>query len=184
MTGDLVLDNGRVYIDGNLTVIGSIKGNGAVYVSGNTTFSGDSSITAGEDGVVVYSQGNISLRGFDGSEYMDAIVANGTSGEMLDWEHTKKNFELLNEYFRNPNNPTNYSVGSQNTSTYWSSRVGMVTSYLANTMANEAAPHPYYGYNGRDNLLYNMLQVIERQPDSPAKRFMQNKFETLERRTL
>ncbi len=176
MTGDLVLDNGRVYIDGNLTVIGSIKGNGAVYVSGNTTFSGDSSITAAEDGVVLYSQGNISLRGFDGSQYMDAITAAGSSTDVLNWEHTKKNFELLNTYMTNPENPANFSVGTQDPDYFWASRVGIVTGYLANRIINSAADHPYYMANGRDNLLYEMLQVIDRQPDSPAKRFMAKKF--------
>lgn len=179
MTGDMVLDNGRVYIDGDLTVIGSIRGNGAVYVAGDTTFSGDSQISAAEDGVVLYSQGNVSLRGFDGSQYMDAITAAGSSDEMLDWAHTKKNFELLNEYLSNPGDPANFSVGSQDPDRFWASRVGIVTSYLANRMNNAAAVHPYYTLGGRDNLLYNMLQVINRQPDSPAKRFMQQKFETL-----
>lgn len=178
ITGDLILNNGRVYVNGNLTVIGSIKGNGAVYVAGNTTFSGDAEITASEDGVVLYSQGNISLRGFDGTEYMDAIAANGTSANQLDWQHTKKNFELLGQYLSDPAG-TRFRVGAPNPSLYWQSDVAIIQAYLANSMINSAAPHPFYSLGGRDNLLYNMLQLVKSQPDSPAKRFMERKFDTL-----
>lgn len=74
VAGDLELNNASLYIDGDFTVVGSIRGRGAIFVTGNTTFSGDAEVFANEDGVVVYSQGNVHLKGFDGTLWMDEQV--------------------------------------------------------------------------------------------------------------
>ena len=75
VNGDLILEDGaEIYIGGDLTVTGSIKGNGTVWVKGNTTFRGDSSVTTNDDfSVSLYSEGNVKLTGFDGTEFLANI---------------------------------------------------------------------------------------------------------------
>lgn len=71
ITGDLVLRGATLYVDGNLTVNGSIVGNGTVWVSGESSLEGTSDITsATPDRVALYSQGPVTLRGFDGEKAM------------------------------------------------------------------------------------------------------------------
>lgn len=68
--GDLVLNGTDLYVEGNLNVNGSIIGTGSVYVTGETNFKGDAEISAGAEGVALYSEGPVSLSGFNGREYM------------------------------------------------------------------------------------------------------------------
>ena len=73
VAGDLVL-NGDLYVEGDLKVTGSIRGNGSVYVSGETQLFGDSRIDA-DDKVALFSHGSVSLLGFDGDQFLDAVAA-------------------------------------------------------------------------------------------------------------
>ncbi len=71
--GDLVLDGGTLYIEGDLTVLGTISGDGGVYVNGETTFYGDAQVTTNnQHKVAVYSSGDLNLRGFNGTEYIES----------------------------------------------------------------------------------------------------------------
>lgn len=74
--GDIVLQDGAtLYVDGDLTVIGSISGEGTVYVNGKTTFKGDSSVTTNPDFTVsLYSEDNVSLTGFDGTDFLTGLT--------------------------------------------------------------------------------------------------------------
>lgn len=71
ITGDLVL-NGNLYVEGSLQVNGSVVGNGSIYVTDETTLFGDSAINS-KDKVSLFSHGSVTLTGFDGDKYMDAI---------------------------------------------------------------------------------------------------------------
>ena len=76
LQGDLVLEEGRLYVNGDLNINGSIRGVGSVYVVGATNFKGTAEVQASSaDGVSVFSQGPISLTGFDGVEFMDELRA-------------------------------------------------------------------------------------------------------------
>lgn len=75
--GDLVLSDGAtLYIDGSLKVNGSIRGKGTIYVTGETVFRGDSQVTTNPDfSVALYSKGDVSLRGFDGTAFLSSLGA-------------------------------------------------------------------------------------------------------------
>lgn len=66
--GDLVcsdglsLDGAVVYVDGNLDVVGGIKGSGAVIVTGKTTVSGTSTFS-GDNKLAILSKGDVHLTG-------------------------------------------------------------------------------------------------------------------------
>lgn len=78
LDGDMVLKDGAVlYVNGDLKINGSISGKGTIYVTGDTTFRGDSKVTTNPDySVALYSKGDVSLRGFDGTAYLEALGAN------------------------------------------------------------------------------------------------------------
>ena len=79
LQGDLVLDGGTLYVNGDLTVNGSITGTGSVYVTGKTTFKGDAVIEAGAEGVALYSEGSITMSGFNGVEFVERLARDNPS---------------------------------------------------------------------------------------------------------
>ena len=75
INGDLVLDNANLYVSGDLKVNGSITGDGSVFILGDTTFAGSAEVNVVRGGhVAIYSQGHVQLKGFDGSEFLDAAA--------------------------------------------------------------------------------------------------------------
>ncbi len=69
--GDLELNGANLYVEGDLNVNGAIRGKGSVFVKGTTTLKGDSQIQASDDqGLALFSKGDVSLTGFDGSAYL------------------------------------------------------------------------------------------------------------------
>lgn len=77
INGDLELKNGaRLVVNGDLTVNGSVGGEGALIVDGNACLHGDSRVAAGPaDYISVLASGYVSLSGFNGSAYLDALAA-------------------------------------------------------------------------------------------------------------
>ncbi|ODT62144.1 hypothetical protein ABS71_16170 [bacterium SCN 62-11] len=68
INGDLHVDNTLLYVNGNLKVIGGIKGSGAVIVTGTTTVEGGSGLTSA-DSVALLSQGDLSLTSTTSAKY-------------------------------------------------------------------------------------------------------------------
>lgn len=66
INGDLKLDNGIVYVAGDLTVQGGLQGVGAVFVEGKTSVGGSVKLSSA-DSIALISQGDVRLRG-DGQE--------------------------------------------------------------------------------------------------------------------
>jgi len=99
LQGDLVLeDNARIYVDGDLTINGSVRGTGALVVNGNTFLRGDSSITADEsDYVSVLSEGHVVLSGFDGQAFMESMIA-GDAEAAEYWDDTTWGLETIQDY--------------------------------------------------------------------------------------
>ncbi len=92
--GDLVLEGGNLFVEGNLKVNGSIIGDGAVYTTGTTRFFGDAKVTSLKDRkVAVYSHGHVHLSGFNGSEFLDTVLA-GNQQQLDNWHETQAVVEL------------------------------------------------------------------------------------------
>ncbi|MFN8613054.1 MAG: hypothetical protein U0931_36285 [Vulcanimicrobiota bacterium] len=69
INGDLNMDNCLFYVNGSLTVTGSVRGSGAVVVTGSTTIKGGSGLTSA-DSVALLSQGDLSLVSPNSSRYV------------------------------------------------------------------------------------------------------------------
>lgn len=72
VSGDLELDDAKLYVQGDLHVTGAIKGTGTVYVNGETVFRGDSDLETNDysKGLSICSEGSVSLEGFDPDGFM------------------------------------------------------------------------------------------------------------------
>jgi hypothetical protein len=68
INGDLHVDNTLLFIEGNLKVVGGIKGTGAVIVTGTTTVEGGSGLTSA-DSVALLSQGDLTLASTTSEKY-------------------------------------------------------------------------------------------------------------------
>ncbi len=172
--GDLTLDDGELYLKGNLTVVGSIKGRGSIYVDGDTVFSGDSSVSSKEDGIALYTSGNVSLTGFNGSAYMEAVTQAAGGNYNAKWRQTKDDFSLLASYIGS-GDPSRFAVGSTNPNAFWGSDVGKLMLYMSNTAASHVS-HPTLGFGAQENSLFELGRLIDQQPSSPSQRFMLQKF--------
>ena len=72
MTGDIILSEGTLFIDGDLTLNGGIKGRGAIYVSGDVTMVGGNTVvqTGEPNGVALLAGGNATFQGIDAAGYL------------------------------------------------------------------------------------------------------------------
>jgi cytoskeletal protein CcmA (bactofilin family) len=107
VSGPLNLDQGVLYVDGNLTVHGGINGTGAVVVNGTTTVDGSAGQLGQENRAVLLSKGDVNLsgsaskhQGFQGliytegnfaTSYVDLVgvfVANNSTGSTTTLDNT------------------------------------------------------------------------------------------------
>ncbi len=200
VAGDLVLDNANLYVKGNLTIIGSISGVGAVYVGGNTTFSGDSKVAANDEGVALYSHGDVKLTGFDGTAWMDVVTGNSNV-----WLDTKESFDRLNTYLKsyamNPGNTGPFEILRATTYgetlsplSYWSSEASLLISNLSYNIKpvvsvyrptkmevplNSSMSTYQSAPKMETDLLFKTIQVIKGAPSGPTRDFMLKKFAAL-----
>ncbi|MCE7875092.1 hypothetical protein DYH09_32655 [bacterium CPR1] len=74
INGDVNLNGAKIYVNGDVTINGSLSGSGELYITGKTVLKGDTTLS-GADGVALYSHGSVELSGFDGTNYLQAVVA-------------------------------------------------------------------------------------------------------------
>lgn len=182
--GDLVLDDADLYIQGDLTVIGSITGRGKVFVTGATTFSGDSMVTANEDGIALYSNGNVALTGFNGSQYMEALTASAGGQAPEQWRQTQHNIGTVVDFIRSGDDShfqIRSTLGATPYENLWSSDVGVVLAFLGHTVNQSIIDHPNPLNSGPDleNALFDLRALVEAQTNSPAQEFMLEKLTAL-----
>jgi hypothetical protein len=176
--GDLVLNDANLYVDGNLTVIGSISGRGSVYASGSTTFSGDSMVASQDTGVALYSQGNVTLTGFDGSQFMDAFTAAAGGDYPAMWQQAKLNMGLISDYL-DSGDPRYLRVYNSDSDYFWGSEIGKLINILSNDADLSVSPHPTLPTSQvKKNSLYHLGKLLEGQ-SSPSGRFMHDKMKAL-----
>ncbi len=78
--GDLVLSGANLYVSGDFRLNGSIRGTGSVFVDGQTEMQGSTTIS-GQDavGVALYSSGDVTLKGLNGTQFLTAFMAGAGS---------------------------------------------------------------------------------------------------------
>ena len=76
INGDLDLSQGSLYVKGNLTVNGSVRGRGSLYVDGNVTVQGGSAVVQTDQatGTTLLASGDVTLKGLDAAGYLDALA--------------------------------------------------------------------------------------------------------------
>ncbi|MHC9538267.1 MAG: hypothetical protein AB9903_01965 [Vulcanimicrobiota bacterium] len=106
VNGDLTLDGGMVYVTGNLTIHGSVKGKGGLFVYGRTTIDNGAKLDTGNT-AVLFSKGDVSLGGIgkSSSAFQGMIYTEGN--------FTAKNITLLGSYVANGNGANTTSIGSK-----------------------------------------------------------------------
>ena len=72
--GDIVLQDAQLFVNGDFTVNGSITGRGSVFVQGNTNLWGATEVNVAEGHVSLYSKGHVTLKGFNGTAFLEANV--------------------------------------------------------------------------------------------------------------
>jgi hypothetical protein len=175
--GDLELADADLYIKGDLTVIGSIKGRGSVYVTGDTVFSGDSMVSSDEDGIALYSKGNVSLTGFNGDAYMTAVTNSAGGDAPAKWTQTKDDFALLADYIGS-DDPARFRVYSSDPNAFWGSDIGKLIDFMSN-QAYWGTEHPTIGTSAQRNNLIDLGDLVSGQTGSQAQAFMLKKFRAL-----
>jgi len=108
VNGDLTLDGGLVYVNGDLTIHGSVKGKGGLFVTGKTTIDRGAKLDTGNSAVLV-SKGDVSLGGTgkSSSSFQGMIYTEGN--------FTAKNITLLGSYVANGSGSSATAVGTTTT---------------------------------------------------------------------
>ena len=190
--GDIELDGSNLYVDGDLEIVGSVKGHGSLTVGGTTSLLGDSDVVPFDaNGIAVYSRGSISLRGYDAYAYLQNVTAasgdddNGIAyGEhlqnVLDWTQTM--YDILEENIptyvlgdilaplnQNPDEIANLPFGVNR------SQLDLFSDSLAHSIAANL-PINFTGDESTTNPLGRLRELVETQPQSRTRDFVLERF--------
>jgi hypothetical protein len=106
VNGDLTLDGALVYVDGDLTIHGSVKGKGGLFVTGKTTIDRGARLDTANTAVLI-SKGDVTLGGTgkNSSAFQGLIYTEGN--------FTARNITLLGSYVSNAGSgTTTTSIGN------------------------------------------------------------------------
>lgn len=186
VNGNLILDGGTLYVNGDLTVLGGIRGEGAVYVKGETSFFGDSTITTNhEKKVAVYSSGDITLTGFNGTQYMNALTDPSNPGydPVLDqlWTNTQAAVADVKTFIDPSSSQYNLSEADRVRASLGERIFGsealpgpVVPDYLPSGTHSDGGTLNWSPY-GHD-LFRHMADHLSTKPSSPTRDFLIAKF--------
>ncbi len=174
-TGDIDLHGANLYVTGDVNVVGTIKGEGSVFVGGKTDFYGDSELTAANNRqVALYSKGSVALHGFDGTAYLDGIVAaagNDANGVPYSthWSNAKSWTQLAQGYL-NSASPTAFG--------YQGSDFDYAIDMLASNATANLTP-PFAVAPSEMAPLVKLNQMLQTKPSTPSQQFMVKKLTEL-----
>lgn len=96
--GDLELkSNAKMFVAGNLTVNGSVKGTGTLVVKGQTSLYGDADVSvSSSEYISVLSKGHVVLQGFQGQSYMNGL----TGAAANQWADLQFGLGKISDYLR------------------------------------------------------------------------------------
>lgn len=188
--GDLVLNGSNLYIEGNLDLNGSISGSGAVFVNGETLVFGDSSVTSSDaSGVALYSEGNLTLSGFDGTRLLtDLTSASGNDVNGVPYSTHLANFLKWSGEMNTLIGPeptgvtTNFGHGGSSfdervLALTMTSDTAWASSHLSTITTS--AGNPIVSTPEQAGAQLKLTELIAAQPDSPSTRFLTAKFREL-----
>jgi len=189
--GDLVLAGANLYVSGDFRLNGSIRGTGSVFVDGQTEMRGSTTLS-GQDsvGVALYSSGDVTLTGLNGSQFLTAFMASaGSDGNGVSYTQHLANFRqftrqmllaveaglsspsLLGNYSRFGNPPEIQGGGGLSDFDGWYGAL------VADVPWND------YGNTGvasiHTNPVRRLTQALEAGASSPTRDFLLQKFREL-----
>lgn len=188
--GDLVLDGSNLYVEGEFDLNGSISGSGAIFVNGNCQFFGDSSLlTSDSAGVALYAEGDVNLKGFDGTRYLRELVEGAGQGpDGIAYTTHLDNFlywtSQLNQLFG--------PVPAEGTDTFgyggslFDEHILALTrtsdlSYINLNLSHvsDSTGSPLQSNPDLSGAQWKLTQLLAAQPDTPSTRFLEAKFRQL-----
>lgn len=188
--GDLVLDGSNLYIEGNLDLNGSISGSGSVFVNGETLVFGDSSVTSGDaTGVALYSEGNLTLSGFDGTRLLtDLTSVSGNDVNGVPYSTHLANFLKWTGEMNTliGPEPTGVTTNFGHGGSLFDERILALTltadaTWAAANMASitNSAGSPMATTPEQAGAQLKLTELVAAQADSPSTRFLTAKFREL-----
>lgn len=176
LAGDLILDGTKLYVTGDVKLIGSLSGNGALVVGGATSLRGSSKLLPyAENSIALMSRSNVEINGFSGSLYMDTLTQGTGLSDV--WTNTKYDMKMIFEEVSAPG---------------YSFRLNSVADRRMRTLGNEAGEkydsdgnhlgddeHPDGGSASQHNKFKQLTEFVTAQPLSPTQQFMEEKLRYL-----
>ena len=166
--GDLVLDGVNLYVEGDLHVNGSVTGSGSIFVSKDTSLQGDARIaSATPETIALFSEGNVRLSGFNGTEYMDNLALTNPA-LAADWQQLSESVRDYQTYLNEPG--TGISTSNQG-------KLNALAQEISGTSSSIIEPTTVPGR--QNNVTQRLISSLANQPDSTSKARMTQKFEDL-----
>lgn len=167
LPGDLILENTKLYVSGDLTVHGSIQGRGALFVGGSTTFKGSARVIPNaQESIALMSYGSVELTGFNGGGYMEQITGPlGTPSRQI-WENTKQDMRAILEEIEQPGYTFSETSDADKR---------MVALGHGFNVAHPDGSNPLL----QDDKLRKLRDILLAQPPSETRNFMLSKIEFL-----
>ena len=167
--GDLVLDGVNLYVEGELHVNGSITGTGSVFVTGGTTLQGDARIaSATPETIALFSEGNVRLSGFNGTEYMESLAASDPTLAAA-WGQLGDSIRDYQTLLSEPG----ASISHSNLV-----KLNALAQEIGGAGNTNMAPVTVPGR--QHNAARTLIEALQSQPDSTARNSMMEKFEDLD----
>lgn len=193
--GDLILDGSNLYVSGDFRINGSIRGQGSVFVDGATEMQGSTTISGRDDaGVALFSKGDVTLKGLNGSQYLTSFMASaGSDPNGVTYSEHLSNFRNVTGHMMQAlkDGPGASSVLNSGQRRFGNSAA--VQSPVAGAMSDFDAwfggliadmPMDNYANSGvlsnRSNPVRKLTQALEADPSPPpTQRFLLQKFREL-----
>ena len=167
VNGDLVLEETDLFIAGDLRVNGSITGDGSIFVTGDTDFLGDATVSASVDKkVALLSQGNVTLSGFNGSEFLESVATTDPEFERRLGE-LQFVFETLEGLIGDASSVETLLSESHST-------LDQLRRSLGDDNGRTGVNGPFAGTEG--DLTGKLALALDTQPESPARDFLIEKL--------
>jgi hypothetical protein len=167
--GSLKLDNAKLYVNGKLTINGSLNGTGSVFVNGDTSLQGDTSIASNANtNLALLSQGNVDIRGFDGSQFLQGLA--GSDAQLATWMSQAGTTLQDLQTLMSTKPATDLVAGGPDYGT---------VDAMRRTLGQDSAASTHNGYP--PNLFRKIHDKVALQPSTPQQQFVLQRLDKLDR---
>lgn len=180
--GNIVLSSGaNLYVGGDLDLTGSVTGTGSVFSSGNVSLSGSAQVSSGNR-VALAAQGNVTLQGFDGNQYLRSLPGGTTI--VNDIKRVQQEMDnLLADPTVTPSYPMSWT-GAPSPLPPWALAGKVLGNWgaldrLNASLGGEYGDDPPYFSDVAPNRVGALVSLVDAQPDSSQKTFVLSQLTAL-----